>query len=154
MTASVSIAVQTTVLMPWLTRSLSAFLKAAPQAYGWCRTRWSCATLAAELKTKHGLEVSAWTVRRWLHALGWVWKRAKLLAKDDDPQRVARAPTVSRVSTGVSQLRDFLDVRDRSARPACLGEEIERHVLVVADRREGLIHIRPRLWIARDGHLP
>ena len=69
-------------------------------------------------------------------------------------QRVARAPTVSRVSTGVSQLRDFLDVRDRSARPACLGEEVERHVLVVADRREGLIHIRPRIWIARYGHLP
>ena len=57
-------------------------------------------------------------------------------------------------STGVSQLRDFLDVRDRSARPACLGEEVERHVLVVADRREGLIHIRPRIWIARYSHLP
>jgi hypothetical protein len=26
-------------------------------------------------------------------------------------------------STGVSQLRDFLDVRDRSVRPACLGAE-------------------------------
>ena len=26
----------------------------------------------------------------WLHELGWVWKRAKLGAKDDDPHRVAR----------------------------------------------------------------
>jgi Homeodomain-like domain len=33
-----SIAGQTTVLMPWLTRSLGALLKAAPRAYGWCRT--------------------------------------------------------------------------------------------------------------------
>jgi hypothetical protein len=57
-----SIAVQTTVLMPWLTRSLGALLKAAPRAYGWCRTRWSCATLAATLKAKHGVEVSAETV--------------------------------------------------------------------------------------------
>ena len=30
------------------------------------------------------------TVRRWLAELGWVWKRAKLRAKEDDPQRVAK----------------------------------------------------------------
>jgi len=85
-----SITVQTSVLMPWLTRSLGALLKGAPRAYGWCRTRWSCATLAATLQTKHGIEVSAETVRRWLHEIGWVWKRAKLVAKDDDPQRIDR----------------------------------------------------------------
>ena len=82
--------VRTTVLMPWLKRSVVALLKVPPRTYGWCRTRWSCATLAAQLRTKHGLEVSAWTVRRWLHELGWVWKRAKLVAKDDDPERVER----------------------------------------------------------------
>jgi hypothetical protein len=32
--------------------------------------------------------VSAETVRRWLHELDWVWKRAKLVAKDDDPHRI------------------------------------------------------------------
>jgi len=85
-----SVAVQTSILMPWLTRSLGAVLKAAPRAYGWCRTRWSCATLAATLQAKHGIEVSAETVRRWLHEIGWVWKRAKLVAKDDDPQRLER----------------------------------------------------------------
>lgn len=85
-----SIAVQSTILMPWLTRSLGAILKKVPRAYGWCRTRWSCATLAATLQAKHGLEVSAETVRRWLHEIGWVWKRAKLVAKDDDPQRIER----------------------------------------------------------------
>src|SRR5262249_25141631 len=52
-------------------------------AYGWCRTCWSCATLAATLKGKHGVEVSAETGRRWLHERGWMWKRAKLVAKDD-----------------------------------------------------------------------
>jgi hypothetical protein len=49
-----SIAVQSTILMPWLTPSLGALLKKAPRAYGWCRTRWSCATLAATLQAKHG----------------------------------------------------------------------------------------------------
>jgi putative transposase len=82
--------VRTTVLVPTLRRSLLALLKATPHAYGWCRTRWSCATLALTLQTKRGVTVSAETVRRWLHEVGWVWKRAKLVAKDDDPQRVHR----------------------------------------------------------------
>ena len=85
-----SIAVQSTILMPWLTRSLGAILKKAPRAYGWCRTRWSCATLAATLQAKHRIEVSAETIRRWLHEIGWVWKRAKLVATDDDPHRIER----------------------------------------------------------------
>jgi transposase len=85
-----SIAVRRTVLVPWLMRSLGALLKVAPRTYGWCRTRWSCATLAATLKAKHSLEVSAETVRRWLHEMDWVWKRAKLVAKDDDPHRIER----------------------------------------------------------------
>src|SRR5258706_1469092 len=32
-------------LSPSLCRSLGALLKRVPAAYGWCRTRWSCATL-------------------------------------------------------------------------------------------------------------
>jgi transposase len=41
--------------------------------FGWCRTRWSCATLAAQLKVQRGLAVSASTMRRWLHELDYVW---------------------------------------------------------------------------------
>ena len=29
-------------------------------------------------------------MRRWLHEMGWVWKRAKLVAKDDDSRRIER----------------------------------------------------------------
>jgi putative transposase len=82
--------VRTTVLLPTLRRSLLALLKAPPRSYSWCRTRWSCATLALTLQAKRGGTVSAETMRRWLHEMGWVWKRAKLVAKDDDPQRVNR----------------------------------------------------------------
>jgi len=78
------------VLTPTLQRSLLALLGTVPWACGWCRTRWSCATLALELQVRRGVQVSAETVRRWLHDLGWVWKRAKLAAKDDDPQRVEK----------------------------------------------------------------
>lgn len=81
---------RTTVLLPTLRRSLVALLKATPRTYGWCRTRWSCATLALTLQAKRGVVISAETMRRWLHEIGWVWKRAKLVAKDDDPHRVER----------------------------------------------------------------
>jgi putative transposase len=94
--------VRTTVLVPTLRRSLLALLKATPHAYGWCRTRWSCAALALTLQTRRGVTVSAETMRRWLHEIGWVWKRAKLVAKDDDPQRVNR---LARIRYGFEQLR-------------------------------------------------
>ena len=77
-------------LTPALRRSLLALLKRAPSAYGWCRTRWSCASLAAQMQVQRGVAVSAATLRRWLHQLGWVWKRAKLVARDDDPERIAK----------------------------------------------------------------
>jgi transposase len=78
------------ILTPSLKRSVLAILKTVPHACGWCRTRWSCTTLALEVQARRGVQVSAETVRRWLHGLGWVWKRAKQAAKDDDPQRVEK----------------------------------------------------------------
>jgi transposase len=78
------------LLTPSLKRSLQALLKTVPRTWGWCRTRWSCATLALELQARRGVQMSTETMRRWLHELGWVWKRAKLAAKDDDPQRVEK----------------------------------------------------------------
>jgi len=77
---------RTTVLRPTYARSIHALLKKAPSVFGWCRTRWSCATLAAQLKVQRGLDVSASTMRRWLHELDYVWKRAKLVARGGDPE--------------------------------------------------------------------
>jgi transposase len=90
-------AVRTTVLLPTLRRSLLALPHVAPRVHGWCRTRWSCATLALTLEAKRGIQVSAETMRRWVHEVGWVWKRAKLVAKDDDPHRVARLARIRHV---------------------------------------------------------
>ena len=111
--------IRTTVLVPTLRRSLLALLKASPRAYGWCRTRWSCATLALTLQAKRGITVSAETMRRWLHELDWVWKRAKLVAKDDDPHRVER---LARIRFIYEQLRlweaiVFADELDIQLRP-------------------------------------
>jgi hypothetical protein len=46
--------------------------------------------------------VSGETVRRWLHELGWVWKRATLRAQDDDPQGVEK---LARIRSTFAQLR-------------------------------------------------
>jgi putative transposase len=89
------------LLTPSLKRSVQALLKTTPRAYGWCRTRWSCATLAIEVQVRRGIEVSAETMRHWLHELGWEWKRAKVAAKDDDPERVGK---LARIRLAFEQL--------------------------------------------------
>jgi putative transposase len=88
--ADAGASLRASLLTPSVRRSRLALLKHVPSAYGWCRTRWSCATLAAQMQVQRGVAVSAATLRRWLHQLGWVWKRAKLVARDDDPQRIAK----------------------------------------------------------------
>src|SRR5262245_58197349 len=90
------------VLSPALKRSVLGILKSAPRLCGWCRTRWSCATVALELFVRRRITVSGETVRRWLHELGWKWKRAKVAAKDDDPQRVEK---LARIRLAFEQLR-------------------------------------------------
>jgi transposase len=80
-----------------LKRTVRALLKRAPQAFGWCRTRWSCAALAAELKARRGVQVSQETVRRWLHEMGYVWKRARHVARDDDPERISKLARIRQI---------------------------------------------------------
>lgn len=71
-------------------RSLLALLKRTPHAYGWCRTRWSCATLSLQLTAQRRYTASRETIRRTLHGLGYAWKRARHAARDDDPARVSK----------------------------------------------------------------
>src|SRR5262249_7047539 len=107
-----------TVLSPALKRSLLAILQAVPRTCGWCRTRWSCATVALELQARRGVVGSAETVRRWLHVLGWEWKRAKLVAKDDAPQRVEK---LARIRYTFEQLR--------AGRALCFADELDISLL-------------------------
>ena len=82
---------------PFWIRSLLKLVKRAPRAYGWMRTRWSCGALSLTLSTKIGIEVSRETIRKELHQSSYVWKRAKLKTRDDDPEReykLARIRTV------------------------------------------------------------
>jgi transposase len=71
-------------------RSLLSVLKRTPHAYGWCRTRWSCATLSLQLAAQRRSTASRETIRRALHRLGYAWKRARHAARDDDPARLSK----------------------------------------------------------------
>jgi hypothetical protein len=82
---------------PALRRSLRALLQQTPRAAGWCRTRWSGATLALPWQVQWSIGISAETVRRCWHALDWVWKRAKLVAKDSDPERASKLARIRAV---------------------------------------------------------
>ncbi len=84
-----------------LKRSLLSIVRRAPAAFGWCRTRWSCVSLALELKARRGTNVSGETIRRWLHELGYVWKRARHIARDDDAQRVAKLARIRSIIEGL-----------------------------------------------------
>lgn len=81
---------------------LAYWLGRAPRAFGWMRSRWSCACLALMLAREDHLRVSAETVRRWLHECGYVFKRASLIARDDDPDR---ARLLARIRQGWEDLR-------------------------------------------------
>jgi transposase len=144
-------------LAPSLRRSLLALLQKSPMTDGWCRTRWSCATLALSLEARRGLRVSAETMRRWLHRLGWCWKRAKLAAKDKDPERTAK---LAAIRFAVETLRSrqallFVDELDIALLPktgyqwmrkGTQGEVLtpgqnEKHYLAGGwDARTGVIH--------------
>ena len=102
-------------LSPSLRRSLVAWLRKGPAAYGGCRTRGSCAPLAAQLTLQRGIAVSASTRRRWLHARGWGWKRAQLVARADDPERGeklarSRHTLETRGKRAVVRFADELDI--------------------------------------------
>jgi len=84
-----------------LKRSLLSIIKRVPASCGWCRTRWSCQTLALELQARRGVSVSRETIRRWLPDVGYVWKRARHIARDDDPQRVAKLARIRRIIEGL-----------------------------------------------------
>ena len=99
-------------------RSLLALLKRAPQAFGWCRTRWSCAALAAELAARRGVRVSQETVRRRPHEWGYVWKRARHIARDDDPGRASKLARIRQIVEGL-----------RPAQALFFADELDIHLL-------------------------
>jgi transposase len=155
-------------LTPARRRSLLALLQKAPAVYDWYRTRWSCAVLAETLWQRRGWQVSAETVRRWLHALDWRWKRTKLAAKDNDPQRVAKLARIRLLweSLGLRQALLFADELDIALLPKpgyqwmkkgtqvavmTPGKNEKRYLAGAWDVRTGQVH--HRVWARKTNGL-
>jgi transposase len=101
-----------------LRRKLVLLLRCPPRVFGWMRTRWSCACLALTLSGPLGYQISAETVRRWLHQAGYVWKRPSLVARDDDPARASLLAHIRRHWEGLRSQQAFV-----------FADELEVHLL-------------------------
>ncbi len=60
------------------------------------------------------MRVSRETIRRWPQDVGYVWKRARHVARDDDPQRVAKLARIRSIIEGLrpSEALFFADELD------------------------------------------
>lgn len=99
-------------------RLVRSLIEQPPRLCGWCRVRWSCTTLALTITARTGLAWSRESVRRELHAAGYVWKRAKLCARDDDPERARKLARIRQV---------FENLRPEEAFFWC--DELDLHLL-------------------------
>jgi transposase len=60
-------------------------LEKTPQAFGFLRSRWTCAVLAVVLWEERCVQVSAESVRRMLHKEHLVWRRPRPVLPKEDP---------------------------------------------------------------------
>jgi transposase len=71
------------VVVAWVRRH-------TPRDFGYCRSRWCCATLLLVLWDVHHVRVSQETVRRWLHRAGLVWRRPRPVLGPRDSSRPSK----------------------------------------------------------------
>ncbi len=75
------------VLVGWALTVVTWVRTLTPRDFGYCRSRWCCATLAVVLLDTHRVTASAETVRRWLRAEGMVWRRPRPVPGKVDPRK-------------------------------------------------------------------
>jgi transposase len=66
---------------------LATLVTQSPRAHGYHTFGWTVALLARHLRAVEGCAVSAPTLRRALHALGYRWKRPRFVLARQDPER-------------------------------------------------------------------
>ena len=74
----------------WLIQVAQWLLHRTPEDFGYFRRRWSCETLAEVLAWKTGVRLSAETIRRGLHRLGFVWRRPRPIVGPVDPDHAEK----------------------------------------------------------------
>jgi transposase len=85
----------------WAAVVVAWVLTRRPAEFGFARSRWSCAAVAAALRDDHAVPVSRETVRRWLRAAGLVWRRPRPTLRPKDPGRAAKLAALRRLLHGL-----------------------------------------------------
>ena len=80
------------IVVHWLTES-------TPRAFGFLRSRWTCALVVLLLWRCYQLALSRETIRRWLHRADLVWRRPRPVVHRPDPLRQAKLRALRRLLT-------------------------------------------------------
>jgi putative transposase len=81
-------------LPKWAKRLSKWVASRTPEDFGYYRRRWSCEALAEVLAWELNVRVSAETVRRMLHRLGYVWRRPRPIVGPVDPDHDAKLAAI------------------------------------------------------------
>ena len=117
----------------WATLVVTGVLTRRPAAFGFARSRWSCAAVAVVLEEDHGVPVCRETVRLMLHEAGLVWRRPRPTPAPKDPQRESKLAALRKLLRGLpeDEAAVFMDEVDVNLNPkiGCawmpLGEQAE-----------------------------
>jgi putative transposase len=85
------------VVAYWLILVAQYLICHTPRDFGFFRSRWSCAVLALLLWERHGLRLSAETVRRGMHQMGFVWRRPRPVVGPRDPEHEQKLRRLQRL---------------------------------------------------------
>jgi len=99
------------VLLVWAVLLVTWVKTLTPRDFGYCRSRWSCATLALVLRDTRRVRASDDTVRRMLRGQGMVWRRPRPVLGPRDARRAWR----------LRQIRELL--RDLPAEEAAVFQD-------------------------------
>jgi putative transposase len=86
-----------TTVTQWLLVVVRWLLRFTPQDFGFFRSRWSCALLAALLWEHKRLRISPETVRRGLHRMEFVWRRPRPVVGPRDSEHEAKQRGIQRL---------------------------------------------------------
>jgi putative transposase len=94
-------------------------LEWTPQAFGFVRSRWCCKVIVVLLLDIYELQVSAETVRRWLHREQLVWRRPRPIVGPTDPEREAKLHALRQLLTALppNEIAVFQDEVDINTHP-------------------------------------
>jgi putative transposase len=74
----------------WRALVASWVTECSPRDFGFLRSRWCCGVVVLLVVERDEVQVSAETIRRWLHREQIVWRRPRPVVGPSDPERAAK----------------------------------------------------------------